>query len=841
MKKMLKEQLLILIFTTISVIYAPVLQSSEFSIGFSSSEYNTYYDALSSTLEWDFLSEYLYLPYYEGEENILQDNYPGGNIDIIAPPQSSGQDKGTQSGYTFFSKVDCFISGVSRYTSSNGGNSIVRLWTDDAEENSSGISNSWLPSLSCGQEPFWAGVPVDFLVQNYPLTKNNTYWIANLHDKNSAHKIGSIPGSPYSSWTDGIKIVDYWYLLIQGMAPSAANRQDSKPYLYGVADLWLRRFMLSGSLTTKVIDFGAEKVDIKNFEVSFETANTKSSFNKFEKTGSMAYNVRYATITALGRTRVCAASFEISESSDNVNFSEFKTDFTDIHMRYIKLKMNLETQHRGITPLIDDVKITYNAYPEKISTGSINISPSAMTFGYEILVTSSEPRFSWPASYDFDGDEITYYFVLSDTDTFSTVVFSESVTSVPSSTQVAVVCSEVLEDRVVYYFKIDILDEQGASVPFGSAVRFETELANFLCTATGVSNAERVLPSQIQSGIAFTFTKEISTESVKNAVELLDGENNSISYSVTAISQKQFSIVPSVTIKPCQRYTIKVSTALKDSLRGLPLSTSVSINFLTLSDNDSQYTAELSGARVVLPVGSISEPYFLEVSQYEIAVDTQLSAANAAAIGSAFVIPVSTDVFLIDITDINGADITSISGASLSLPFYKDSVDVEGVSVSLKDKLRVFMLDENTNQWVLVLGKQVPASSYSSPKKLSGGSVTANLSGGKFALLAYPESLATNVQLRNVPNPFYLGQETKVVSGLFSIMEIKNVEVQIYTLIGHLIYEKKYSSSELGDIKWDGKNKDGAYVGSGIYILKAKINTTAGSSEVVTRKIGFIR
>ncbi|MFH1352022.1 MAG: hypothetical protein ABIH68_00415, partial [bacterium] len=585
------------------------------------------------------------------------------------------------------------------------------------------------------------------------------------------------------------------------------------------------------------------KVDIENFEVSFQTANARSSFNKIEKTGAMAYNLRYTTIAALGRTPICSADFEISESSDNVNFSEFKTDFADVHMRYVKLKMALTTQHRGVTPLLDDVNITYNAYPERISTGSINVSPSSISSKYEILVTSSKPRFVWPASFDLDGDEITYNFVLAKDNTFSSAVFSKSVTSVSSTTPVAVDCTAALQDKTTYYLKIDISDAQGASVLFDSEFTFKTNLTKFLCTASSVLDEDRVLLAEIQNGISFSFPMELdfSTGSTGNAIEFLDGYGTVVPYNISPLSGSELTIIPSAgVILPCRRYSIEISPALKDYMFGGFLEESFSINFLTLNDDSDSYTMEFSGAKMVLPAGSISGDYFLEVSTIQVAGNAQLEAAADSVIGSAFVIPVSTEVFLFDLTDAHGADVTSIDGASLTLPFYQDSVDVEGVSVSLENKLRIFMLNEDTGKWILVPGAQNMSASACS-LSLAGGSVSASpVSGGKFALLAYPENTATSVQLRNIPNPFYLGQVTEITSGLFTL-GVRNVKIGIYTLVGHKIYEKNYSSLELGDIKWDGKNKDGAYVASGIYILKAEINYTSGNSEIKTRKIGFIR
>ncbi|MFH1958668.1 MAG: hypothetical protein ABIJ15_09385 [bacterium] len=848
MEKALRKALLILISAT-PVFYGSLLTASEFGIGFTESEYTAYYDAGESSLDWDFSSGYLYLP-YGSEENILQGNYPGPP-NMENPKQDVSPQPNTnkpQNGYTFIVQYDCFISGVARFASSGGGNQDVRFWTDDVEECSSGMGQSgyWGPYTACVSDAYWAAIPVDFLTENYPLTNNNTYWIVNVHDGDDEHLIGQIT-NPVSA-TSFITLYSYWYLKNDTLSPLTSREGEGGVDLKGIADLGLSRFTTPGSLTTKTIDLGkghdeVTKVDVENFEVSFQTTNARSSFDKIEKTGAMAYNLRYTTISALGRTPVCSADFEISESSNNVNFSEFKTDFADVHLRYIKLKMALTTQHRGVTPLLDDVKITYNAYPEKISTGSINVSPSSISSRDEILVTSSKPQFVCPASFDLDGDEITYNFVLAKNNTFSTPVFSKSVTSASSTTPVAVDCTAALQDKTTYYLKIDISDEQGASVLFDSEFTFKTNLTQFLCTDSSILNGERVLAAEVQSGISFSFPLELdfSTGSAGQAIEFLDSTGNSVPYNISSPAGSELTVVPSAgAILPCERYSIEISTALMDLMFGGFLEESFSINFLTLNDNSVQYTSELAGAKMVLPAGSVAADYFLEVSTIRVAGDAQLEAAADSVIGSAFIIPVSTEVFLFDITDANGADITSINGASLTLPFYQDSVDVEGISVSLKNKLKIFMLNETTGKWVLVPGTQNMSASAGS-MMLSGGSVIAGPgSGGKFALLAYPENTATSVQLRNIPNPFYLGQITEITSGLFTL-GVRNVKIGIFTLIGHKIYERSYTSSELGDIKWDGKNKDGAYVASGIYILKAEINYTSGDSETKTRKIGFIR
>jgi len=65
--------------------------------------------------------------------------------------------------------------------------------------------------------------------------------------------------------------------------------------------------------------------------------------------------------------------------------------------------MTLNTNNRGLTPVVDKITIRYNAHPE-VSSSGYGISPSSGS-----IVTAPTPVFSWNNFYDADRDTLTYH------------------------------------------------------------------------------------------------------------------------------------------------------------------------------------------------------------------------------------------------------------------------------------------------------------------------------------------------------------------------------------------------------------------------------------------------
>ncbi len=103
--------------------------------------------------------------------------------------------------------------------------------------------------------------------------------------------------------------------------------------------------------------------------------------------------------------------------------------------------------------------------------------------------------------------------------------------------------------------------------------------------------------------------------------------------------------------------------------------------------------------------------------------------------------------------------------------------------------------------------------------------------GAAFEISSGPAVLfnATFDEFYNYPNPLNLGQGT---SFIYTLQQDSNVSLEIYTLLGELVWKKKYTSAEAqgkagphdGDIVWDGRNGNGKPVLNGVYLAVLKTN-----------------
>jgi len=437
-------------------------------ISFSAADKTVYYDDAASSLTWDDVRSYLYLP-YGTEKNIFKDQYP------VTMPTITPQKPTIQMGCSLVILDDCYVRGFARFAGPNGGNPTVRLWTNDSEEKPGGITNPWV-DMSVGNTAGWVERLIDFSEDLYPLTAGNTYWLANVADGIDGHLVGNAgaanSGCNYVSISEIAGQPQLWYINNDETAPGSSGDPSENlnviPQLQGVSDMRLNRFNSAGALITKSIDLGATKVEINDFLAAFQTSNAKTGFDAVSKTDVMTYSIKYDMISALNRIPECEAAFSIAQSTGGDTFGDYETSFAGIiNKRHIKIKMDLTTGHRGITPIVDSVSIAYNCYPEPID--ALSVSPADGD-----LVTEKSPVFSWEPSYDHDGDTVTYTLSLSATPSFDPLIFSSGAVSVPASTYVAVNCPVELDDKTTYYFRIDATDSNGALTGYDRTFSFKT-------------------------------------------------------------------------------------------------------------------------------------------------------------------------------------------------------------------------------------------------------------------------------------------------------------------------------------------------------------------------------
>jgi hypothetical protein len=107
------------------------------------------------------------------------------------------------------------------------------------------------------------------------------------------------------------------------------------------------------------------------------------------------------------------------------------------------------------------------------------------------------------------------------------------------------------------------------------------------------------------------------------------------------------------------------------------------------------------------------------------------------------------------------------------------------------------------------------------------------------------EELVSKVS--NFPNPVDTRKggvegSTKIT---YELNDDAEVTITIYDLLGYLVWERKYSSGQMGGrqgpnfVLWDGKNGLGGFVAKGGYIVRVKASSPKGS-KIITRKIGVI-
>ncbi|MBU2529022.1 hypothetical protein KKF70_06540 [bacterium] len=441
------------------------LSASTFVLTFDQGDKESYYDAGCSSLTWNHDEGYLCL---SGgvEQTILMSSYP--TMPVVSPPQPTAQ-----LGYEFTVLENCYISGFARFAGAEGGNPIVRLWTDDTGEFLGGIQYPWI-DIAVGNNAGWSERSIDFYSLLYPLTKGNIYWIANVADGQVGHLVGNLGASAVSG-SDYLNITTpwgFWYLDNDERSPGNVTDPTANlmyiPFLEGVADLKLNRFNAAGSIVTKAIDLGATKIDISAFQVIFQTANAGTGFDEIQQTGFLSYDIIYDAIASVGLTPQCSSAFGLAESDDNIAYSEYSTStFSNISKRYIKLSCEMNTQHRGITPILDQVVIDYNAYPEAIDSSSVLPSDGSS-------ISAENPCFSWNPAFDYDGDAVTYTLSLSASQEFGDLVFSTTVVSIPSSAEVVVNYIDRLNPVTSYYFKIDMQDANSAVVAADRVYSFRT-------------------------------------------------------------------------------------------------------------------------------------------------------------------------------------------------------------------------------------------------------------------------------------------------------------------------------------------------------------------------------
>jgi len=803
----------------IIILLVSLLYSGSWIFNFSSSDRENYNIESELTLKWDEDYEVVYLNYTTPTFFLL------GNSGYLSSISNPGEKKG----FAFYPTEDMFITNFSRYSDKKL--TQVNLWRKNPYDGRPNI----YASVNVKDESSWSsglpGVsePEDFfLLSLYPLLAHTTYWIASVGDGEG--KWGVVTPSNFGTSKikftvfDEGKSTSYFYDPTTDPTSLSLVNSSGLSQLEGVPDLQVSQFDNYGVLVTTGFDTTAKKVQYKNFELHLSSDIYKINIIEQGWEDVSTYYLKFEP-DFKGRVSTVKIKLEFQDSDDgNFDYSIWTQDITSLSRRFIRFRMTLETDNRGITPVVDGITINYNCHPQKNSLG-YGEKPEDSS-----LVLIPQPEFSWLSFYDADGDTITYHFELSLDTGFTNIVVSTNILT--NSFKI----EEPLIDDTTYYWRILGFDVYGASSTYSPIFKFKTSLTPFALSAKSFEDYGRYLYDEIQT-ITLTFSKEVDLSTFLNSVSIFDEYGNNYTYSftpATGFSDTVYIQLPE--LPSSQKYLIHISTSLID-YEGLNLVNEENLYFIVLKKKDESYSISYKGAEIVIPENSSSDNYYIERDYYVFDENPELKSTIDVVKGTGFIIPVSSYTVSFKGSDSRGNYFAEFQNEiTVSLP-YPDSDDdgyLDGIEIDVPvESARIFYRDSSSGQWVLLPGEQWVDKSkkrvYAKTKILS-----------SYTVMVYPSQPESQIKLRNIPNPFRAGNETTIT---YYLDKAKKVNVRIYNLIGDVVWEREFPEGDpvgghsgINSFTWNGKNKDGMLLGTGIYILEID-----AGGEKIRRKIGVYR
>lgn len=114
----------------------------------------------------------------------------------------------------------------------------------------------------------------------------------------------------------------------------------------------------------------------------------------------------------------------------------------------------------------------------------------------------------------------------------------------------------------------------------------------------------------------------------------------------------------------------------------------------------------------------------------------------------------------------------------------------------------------------------------------------------KFPLLIHPVNIRQSklpAVFSNYPNPFQAGREETGIS--YYLKQPARIKLKVWTLSGKLVRTLEDSEKTEGvhEAAWDGRNGNGYWVRSGVYLLRIEVKYAGGGREALTRKVAVVR
>ncbi|HLD28934.1 MAG TPA: hypothetical protein VJC03_01230, partial [bacterium] len=753
---------------------------------------------------------------------------------------------GDKRGYAFYVKENMFVTNFGRYAA-GGGLTGLRLWRKDAggtPENAPYFSGEMEDAAGWGYLVDDGDERNFFLNTLYPLSAGTTYWIASVGNGLSdgvISKFGKVEPNQLGTNKIDLTVFDsgasfpYFYDPTDAPDSLSISQAADRPELEGAPDLKISQFDFAGVCATLGFDTGGSWVDYESFSVTFDSQIYKVPLVGLSLSDAI-YTMKFINEETGPQADV---QFEFADSTASVvSFPLAHTaDLSSLSRRFVRWRMNVTTNHQGISPVVRSVSVVYNAHPE-VSVPGYGISPSS---SMAKPLTQPQPEFSWNNFSDAEGEALIYKFELSPDPVFSSVSILQSSTM----TATAYTSPVSLEDKTTYYWRISAYDVKGASSVPSPAFPFYTSLQKFALSYSDVQVQGRYLLDEINP-VKITFSKNVNPDTLDAGISLIDELGNSSGLIFSTTLSTSALLVPSTVyyvtlpeLSSSRSYTLTLSDSIRD-FEDISLDETQVIPFVILQSRQEAFSVQAGEALLTLPAQSVSGNFYLKEKVLDTATDPSLAQSLGIIESSAFLVSVTTYAWQFIATDAQGEDIVSISeGATLRIPFQDADGDgnVDSTDPELPaEMVRIFYQNPATGNWVLV--GPVENQTVDIQAKEVSAPVTAF---GNFSLFIFPAQPESQIQLRNVPNPFRAGSDDTAIT--YYMSEEAPVRATVYTLFGETVWGKKYPAGDsdgghagMNSWSWDGRNDQGMVLATGMYILELDI-----AGQKLYRKIGIYR
>ncbi|MEW6556917.1 MAG: kelch repeat-containing protein [Elusimicrobiota bacterium] len=234
-----------------------------------------------------------------------------------------------------------------------------------------------------------------------------------------------------------------------------------------------------------------------------------------------------------------------------------------------------------------------------------------------------------------------------------------------------------------------------------------------------------------------------------------------------------------------------------------------------------------------LPAG-----YYVKVENTPTTDSADFSAAIKNAVSDRLIKYINQQIYKITIYNQNNTPQNITIKGSVRFNYLDENTDGYMDNTDIRtDKIRIAVLNDTKNRWEFPKTAQIIDKTQKYLK----------VDVEHFSYFTIVASVTPTKKISNIvnyPNPFNPEKETTTIK--YVLTESDDILVQIFNLVGDLVYRQKIHSNEEGaigqpegytnEITWNGKNGDGITVANGVYIMEIK-----SGNEKEIRKIAVVK